>query len=551
MELQCGSARKRRPPRRLNFAEFRLFRYVGRPSSFWPAMQQYRRLFTIYRTAAKYRLGELLADLPRAGWLRVLLALPVAGAASAEGRCRGERLRLALQELGPIFIKFGQLLSTRRDVVPIDIADELALLQDRVAPFPGSEALLLMEEALGQPLMQLFRQVSPEPLASASVAQVHTAVLLDGSDVVIKVIRPGIDRIIADDVALLHALAALVDARVPGGKRLRLREVVRDYEHVISDELNLLSEAANTSQLARNFRHSPLLYVPKVYWDFCRPNVLVMERIYGIPVSQVDELRACGINIRRLAETGVQIFFTQVFEHSFFHADMHPGNVFVSREHQENPQYIALDCAIIGSLSKADQQYLARNLLAIFKQDYRRVAELHVESGWVPPDTPIHAFEATMRTVCEPIFQKPIGEISFGQLLLQLFRTAARFNMEVQPSLVLLQKTLLNVEGLGKQLYPELDLWQTALPFLEKWQQQRLSPLNNLKILGEKLPAWIEQAPDVPELIWQALHKAGSDDRQLAALQTRIAALEARQRRWRSLVPWLVAALATLLLWLH
>ncbi len=551
MELQCGSVSKHRLPSRLNFAEFRLFRYVGRPVCFWPAMQQYRRLFTIYRTAAKYRLGELLTDLPRAGWLRVLLALPVAGAASAEGHCRGERLRLALQELGPIFIKFGQLLSTRRDVVPVDIADELALLQDRVAPFPGSEALRLMEKALGQPLAQLFRQVSSEPLASASVAQVHTAELLDGSDVVIKVVRPGIDRIIADDVALLHTLARLVDARIPGGKRLRLREVVRDYEHVISDELNLLSEAANTSQLARNFRHSPLLYVPKVYWDFCRPNVLVMERIYGIPVSQVDELRACGINIRRLAETGVQIFFTQVFEHSFFHADMHPGNVFVSREHQENPQYIALDCAIIGSLSKADQQYLAKNLLAIFKQDYRRVAELHVESGWVPPDTPVHAFEATMRTVCEPIFQKPIGEISFGQLLLQLFRTAARFNMEVQPSLVLLQKTLLNVEGLGKQLYPELDLWQTALPFLEKWQQQRLSPLNNLKILGEKLPAWIEQAPEVPEMVWQALQKAGSDDRPLAALQARVAVLEARQRRWHNLVPWLAAALAALLLWLH
>ena len=551
MELQCGSVSKHRLPSRLNFAEFRLFRYVGRPVCFWPAMQQYRRLFTIYRTAAKYRLGELLTDLPRAGWLRVLLALPVAGAASAEGHCRGERLRLALQELGPIFIKFGQLLSTRRDVVPVDIADELALLQDRVAPFPGSEALRLMEKALGQPLAQLFRQVSTEPLASASVAQVHTAELLDGSDVVIKVVRPDIDRIIADDVALLHTLARLVDARIPGGKRLRLREVVRDYEHVISDELNLLSEAANTSQLARNFRHSPLLYVPKVYWDFCRPNVLVMERIYGIPVSQVDELRACGINIRRLAETGVQIFFTQVFEHSFFHADMHPGNVFVSREHQENPQYIALDCAIIGSLSKADQQYLAKNLLAIFKQDYRRVAELHVESGWVPPDTPVHAFEATMRTVCEPIFQKPIGEISFGQLLLQLFRTAARFNMEVQPSLVLLQKTLLNVEGLGKQLYPELDLWQTALPFLEKWQQQRLSPLNNLKILGEKLPAWIEQAPEVPEMVWQALQKAGSDDRPLAALQARVAVLEARQRRWHNLVPWLAAALAALLLWLH
>ena len=498
---------------------------VAAPEQASLSMQQYRRLFTIYRTVVRYRLGDLLEGVPHAGALRAILALPLGGVDGVATMPRGKRLRLAMESLGPIFIKFGQLLSTRRDLVPLDIADELTLLQDRVAPFSGELALQLVEKALGKPLSEVFLQVESNPLASASVAQVHTARLLTGEDVVIKVIRPGIDRIIADDVALLHGIAALVDSRIEGGKRLRLREVVRDYEHVIIDELNLLSEAANTSQLARNFKNSPILYVPKVYWDYCRQNVLVMERIYGIPVSHLDELRAAGINIRKLAETGVQIFFTQVFHHSFFHADMHPGNVYVSHEHKDNPQYIALDCAIIGSLSKADQQYLARNLLAIFKQDYRRVAELHVESGWVPADTPIHAFEATMRTVCEPIFQKPIGEISFGQLLLQLFRTASRFNMEVQPSLVLLQKTLLNVEGLGKQLYPELDLWNTALPFLENWQTQRLSPLTNLRKIGERMPEWIEQAPDIPGLLLQALRQAGNQPETTSGLDKQVAAL--------------------------
>jgi ubiquinone biosynthesis protein len=492
-------------------------------------MRKSLRLLTIYRVAACYRLGDLLDSIPQARILRLLLVLPGAAHPQIATLSRGARLRLALEELGPIFIKFGQLLSTRRDLVPADLADELALLQDQVAPFDGALAIVLVEKALGKPLGATFAEFSPQPLASASVAQVHTARLHGGEDVVVKVVRPGIDLIIRDDVDLLHGIAAFVEDHVKGGKRLRLREVVRDYEHVIFDELNLLQEAANTSQLGRNFKDSTQLYVPKVYWDHCRQNVLVMERIYGIPVSQVEELKAAGINIKKLAETGVQIFFTQVFNHSFFHADMHPGNVFVSREHQENPQYIALDCAIIGSLSKADQQYLARNLLAIFKQDYRRVAELHVESGWVPADTPIHAFEATMRAVCEPIFQKPIRDISFGQLLLQLFRTASRFNMEVQPSLVLLQKTLLNVEGLGKQLYPDLDLWQTAYPFLENWQKQRLSPLNNLKKVREKLPEWLEQAPEIPQLLYDALQSAGAQG-QLPQLERRVHELEALQQ---------------------
>ncbi|MES2603695.1 MAG: ubiquinone biosynthesis regulatory protein kinase UbiB [Pseudomonadota bacterium] len=510
-------------------------------------MQQYRRLLTIYRTAVRYQLGVLLDDLPQARWLALLLRLPLGAHPQIAQMNRGRRLQLALEELGPIFIKFGQLLSTRRDLVPLDIADELALLQDQVAPFPSQQSLLLIEQALGKPLDQMFAEVSERPLASASVAQVHTAKLLTGEEVVIKVIRPGIEKIIAADMALLRSIAEWVDTRVAGGRRLRLREVVRDYEYVIFDELNLLNEAANTAQLARNFKGSTQLYVPKIYWDYCRTNVLVMERIYGIPVGQVDELRAAGINIKKLAETGVQIFFTQVFHHSFFHADMHPGNVYVSREHKEDPQYIALDCAIIGTLSKADQQYLARNLLAIFKQDYRRVAELHVESGWVPADTPVPAFESMMRAVCEPIFQKPIGDISFGQLLLQLFRTASRFNMEVQPSLVLLQKTLLNVEGLGKQLYPDLDLWQTALPFLEQWQKQRLSPLTTLRKIRERLPEWIEQAPEVPDLIWAALQENSKSPAQLLLMNQQLQLLQAGAERNRRLTTINVVLVAVLL----
>lgn len=468
-------------------------------------MNKYLRLLKIYRVANRYRLHELLDGLDNAKLPAFLLKLPLPAMPGVDGLSRGKRLRLALEALGPIFIKFGQLLSTRRDMVPEDIADELTYLQDQVPPFAGSEAQELIEKALGGNIDSLFQEFSTKPLASASIAQVHTAKLLTGEDIVIKVIRPGISKIIDQDIALLHSIAGLIENFLKEGKRLHALEIVRDYEHVINDELNLLAEAANTTQLARNFEDSPLLYVPKVYWDYCRTNILVMERIYGIPVGQIDELKAANIDLKKLAETGVEIFFTQVFNHSFFHADMHPGNVFVSRETPENPHYIALDCAIMGSLSKEDQQYLARNLLAIFKRDYRKVAELHVECGWVPADTPVNAFEATMRGVCEPIFEKPLKDISFGMLLLQLFRTASRFNMEVQPSLVLLQKTLLNIEGLGKQLYPELDLWQTALPFLEDWQKRRLSPWANLKIIQEKFPEWVEQLPELPELVFDAL----------------------------------------------
>jgi len=465
------------------------------------------RLLRIYRVANRYRLGDLFGSAGRARMLSVFLALPLPAASNLSQLNRGQRLRLALEELGPIFIKFGQLLSTRRDMVPEDIADELASLQDNVPPFEEQAAIGLIEKALGDKVENLFASFSTTPLASASVAQVHPATLIGGEDVVVKVIRPGIDRIIEQDIALLKGVAEFVENNIEQGKRLRAMEVVQDYEYIITDELNLMSEGANATQLARNFEDSDLLYVPKVYWDYCRTNVLVMERIYGIPVSRIAELQAAGIDLKTLAERGVEIFFTQVFNHSFFHADMHPGNVYVSREHPEEPQYIALDCAIIGTLSKDDQYYLAKNLLAIFKRDYRKVAELHVECGWVPPDTPVNAFEATMRSVCEPIFEKPLKDISFGMLLLQLFQTASRFNMEVQPSLVLLQKTLLNIEGLGKQLYPELDLWDNALPFLENWQRERLSPFANLKKITDRVPEWLEQLPEIPELLFDAMQE--------------------------------------------
>jgi len=508
------------------------------------------RLLKIYRVANRYRLGELLRNFDQARGLSLLLSLPLPAARDIDTLNRGQRLRLALEALGPIFIKFGQLLSTRRDMVPEDIADELAVLQDNVPPFGEEEAAALVEEALGATLDELFADFTSTPLASASIAQVHTAVLPGGEEVVVKVIRPGIDKIISQDIALLKSIARFVEHNVDQGKRLRAMEVVQDYDYIIHDELNLMSEGANGTQLRRNFEHSGLLYVPRVYWDYTRMNVLVMERIHGIPVSRIEELKACGIDLKVLAERGVEIFFTQVFTHSFFHADMHPGNVYVSREHPEKPQYIALDCAIIGTLSRDDQYYLAKNLLAIFKRDYRRVAELHVECGWVPPDTPVNAFEATMRSVCEPIFQKPLKDISFGMLLLQLFQTASRFNMEVQPSLVLLQKTLLNVEGLGKQLYPELDLWENALPFLERWQKQRLSPISNLKKVSERIPEWLEQLPEIPELLFDAMQEIKQSRGHREAMEQerekRFARFRNHRRRRNRLLGMVLVAMAGL-----
>ncbi|HEY0634764.1 MAG TPA: ubiquinone biosynthesis regulatory protein kinase UbiB [Gammaproteobacteria bacterium] len=426
---------------------------------------------------------------------------------------RGERIRLALEQLGPIFVKFGQILSTRRDLLPDDIAVELALLQDRVPSFPGEQARTIIEKAYRQPIGALFTHFDLTPLASASIAQVHTATLLDGHEVVVKVVRPDIEPVIRRDIGLLYILAGSLQRFWSEGRRLRPVEVVREFEKTILDELDLMREAASASQIRRNFTGSPLLYVPEIYWPYARRSVMVMERISGIPVSNISQLLEAGIDLRALSERGVEIFFTQVFRHNFFHADMHPGNIFVSPQ----GQYIAVDFGIVGTLSQDDQRYLAENFLAFFHRDYARVAELHVESGWVPATTRVEEFEAAIRTVCEPIFERPLRDISFGQLLLRLFQTARRFNMEVQPQLVLLQKTLLNIEGLGRQLYPELDLWKTAKPFLERWMSEQIGTRAFLNRLKNNIPQWGEMLPEIPTLIHEVLHQARQGKPQAAS----------------------------------
>ncbi|MES2676142.1 MAG: ubiquinone biosynthesis regulatory protein kinase UbiB [Pseudomonadota bacterium] len=463
------------------------------------------RLVKILRVFLRYRLDTLLPKqhLP----LRVKIFLLPCLLFPASTLNRGERLRRACEELGPIFVKFGQLLSTRPDLVPADIIAELNYLQDQVPPFAKEDFRNMVELALGDSIENIFNDYDAEPLASASVAQVHAATLKNGRKVVIKAIRPGIENIIAQDVALLLTMARLLERFSVEGRRLRPVEIVQDYRTTIFDELDLQREAANASQLRRNFSNSNLLYVPEVFWDYTRNNIMVMERIYGIAVTDIDALTAQNTDMKKLAERGVEIFFTQVFEHNFFHADMHPGNIFVSRDHPELPQYIAIDMAIIGSLTRADQYYLARNLLAMFRRDYRQVAELHIQSGWVPAHIRVEELEAAIRTVCEPIFEKPLKEISFGHVLLNLFRTAQRFEMNVQPQLVLLQKTLLNIEGLGRQLYPDLDLWNTAHPFLERWLKNRFHPKSLWGELKRYAPEWMEKFPQVPQLVFNSLQQ--------------------------------------------
>jgi ubiquinone biosynthesis protein len=413
----------------------------------------------------------------------------------------GKRIKLALIELGPIFVKFGQAISTRRDLLPPDIADELAQLQDRVPPFPAAEAIAILEKAYGKSVDSIFARFDREPFAAASIAQVHTAALQDGTEVIVKLLRPDIHELIQRDLDVLFAIAGLADKYWSLSKRLRPLEIVAEYEKTVIDELDLAREGANAAQLRRNFAGSELLYVPEVYWDYCRPEVLVQERIYGTPISDMNALRQSGANIQVLAENGVEIFFTQVFRHNFFHADMHPGNIFVIVDDPEKPKYAAVDFGIVGTLSPVDQKYLAGNFLAFFDRDYHRIAKLHLESGWVPAGTRIDELESAVRSVCEPIFNKPLSEISFAQVMIRLFETARRFDMEIQPQLILLQKTLFNIEGLGRELYPQLDLWKTAHPILRDWMNEQLGPRAALKQLRADLPQIRDALRELPGVI--------------------------------------------------
>ncbi|MFK7888182.1 MAG: ubiquinone biosynthesis regulatory protein kinase UbiB [Gammaproteobacteria bacterium] len=473
------------------------------------------RLISIYRVLRRHGLDDILHALEPKPPLSYALRLLPRSAANRD-IALGERLRLALEDLGPIFVKFGQALSTRPDILPPDIARELTKLQDRVPPFPGKEATALIEEALGASVEETFAEFDREPLASASVAQVHAATLKDGQKVVVKILRPGIDKQISEDVDILHAAAAVVHKYWPASRRLRPRDVVREYDKTIHEELDLVREAANASQLRRNFPpENEILHIPAIFWDLCRPNAMVMERVSGIPVADIAQLEERGVNMEVLANRGVEIFFTQVFRHNFFHADMHPGNIFVDATDPAMPSYIAIDFGIVGTLTPSDQHYLAGNLLAFFKRDYRKVAQLHIESGWVPTGTRVDEFESAIRTVCEPIFNKPLKDISFGQFLVRLFSVARRFEMEVQPQLVLLQKTLLNIEGLGRQLYPDLDLWQTAKPFLEDWMIDQTSGKELFNKLKEHLPELSESVQLLPNLAFKALQQAADGKLQM------------------------------------
>jgi ubiquinone biosynthesis protein len=445
---------------------------------------------------------------------------------------RAQRLREALETLGPIFVKFGQLLSTRRDLLPADLADELAKLQDRVPPFAAELAVAEIEKSSGKRIEETFKQFEKQPIASASVAQVHLAALNDGTEVAVKVLRPGVERAIARDVLLLETAAGLMERLWADGRRLKPREVVAEFARHLDDELDLVREAANASLLRRNFADSPLLAVPAVHWEYCSRRVMVMERMRGTPISQVDELRRKNVDIPVLARAGVQIFFTQVFRDGFFHADMHPGNILVA----DDGKYIALDFGIMGTLTELDKSYLAQNFLAFFNRDYRRVAQAHLDAGWVPAGTRLDDFEAAIRAVCEPIFARPLKEIYFGKLLLRLFQTSRRFNVEVQPQLVLLQKTLLNIEGLGRELDPELDLWQTAKPFLERWMSEQVGWRGLLRTLRQEAPYWAQTLPAIPRL----LHRLLAEDR-VRDLEAALARLSAENRRRNELLAALLA----------
>ncbi len=472
-------------------------------------MRRLLRLLRIATVAHRYGLDQLVLSGFRHRWLRLLARILAVG--RRLDAPRGQRLRLALESLGPIFVKFGQMLSTRRDLLPTDIADELAKLQDRVPPFDSDQAVRLIEQALGQPLTKLFASLDRTPVASASIAQVHFAVLpaeQGGHEVAVKVLRPGMRKIIDQDLDLMQTLAAWVERAWSDGKRLKPREVVAEFDKYLHDELDLVREAANAAQLRRNMDGLGLVLIPQMIWDLCTESVIVMERMHGVPISQIDRLREAEVDIHKLAQSGGEIFFTQVFRDGFFHADMHPGNIMVSLAPETFGWYIALDFGIIGTLSEFDKDYLAQNFIAFFRRDYRRVAELHLESGWVPAEVRVDELEAAVRTVCEPQFERPLKDISLGQILLRLFQVSRRFKVEIQPQLVLLQKTLLNVEGLGRQLDPDLDLWTTAQPFLKRWMQSQVGWRALRDHLQKEAPRFAQYFPALPRMIYHALEQA-------------------------------------------
>ncbi|HMN20288.1 MAG TPA: ubiquinone biosynthesis regulatory protein kinase UbiB [Ottowia sp.] len=500
-------------------------------------MKRLLRATTIAWVALRHGLDELVLNSFQKPWLRALARIASIGRDLSAPR--GQRLREALQQLGPIFVKFGQVLSTRRDLLPPDIADELALLQDRVPPFPGEIAIATIERAFRKPVSELFTHFEREPVASASIAQVHFATLVDEQgrerEVAVKVLRPGMLRVIEKDLELIRMMARWVERLSADGKRLKPREVVAEFDKYLHDELDLVREAASAAQLRRNMTGLGLVLIPEMFWDLCRPDVIVMERMRGIPIGQVERLREAGIDIPKLARDGVTIFFTQVFRDGFFHADMHPGNIMVSVEPETFGRYISLDFGIVGTLTSSDKEYLAQNFTAFFRRDYKRVAELHLESGWVPPGTRVDELESAIRSVCEPYFDRPLKQISLGMVLMRLFQTSRRFNVEIQPQLVLLQKTLLNIEGLGRQLDPELDLWSTAKPFLEQWMLEQVGPRRLWHEMKTQAPYYARMLPELPRLLHEYLRRDGGDEAQRQMLQ-----LLAEQRRTNRLLQALI-----------